>query len=287
MLPDSLTIGVVQFKPQWGNVERNLSETSRFLSDAKNQGCEIVVLPEMWPTGMYGDLDMHKFKQPVLGEYTNFLAKEASRHSLYIVAGMPERGNGNALHNTAVLIGKEGRVIAKHRKVHLYTRLGEHKIWTPGNEFTVVDTDFGKVGLLICYDGDFPESWRANALLGADIVFHISAYESPCETWWEKFYPAAAFQNLLWVVMCNTVGDTTTNGKPLHLFGQSQIIAPDGEIQAQAPYVSADEKSESFLMVKQLDARERLEGARSRFGNFLEDRRPELYDTLTKPRSHT
>jgi predicted amidohydrolase len=287
MLPNSLTIGVVQFKPQWGNVQRNLSETLRFFSDAKNQGCEVVVLPEMWPTGMYGDLDMHKFKEPIPGAYTDFLAREASKHSFFIIAGMPERGKGKALHNTAVLIGKDGRVIAKHRKVHPYTRLGEQKIWTPGNEFTVVDTDFGKIGLLICYDGDFPESWRINALLGADIVFHISAYESPCEAWWDKFYPGAAFQNLLWVVMCNTVGDTVIGGKPLHLFGNSRIIAPDGEIACQAPYVSPGAKSESFLLVRRLDARRRLEAARTSFGNFLEDRRPELYGTLAKPSSHT
>ena len=287
MLPDSITIGVVQFKPQWGNVQRNLSETLRFFSDAKNQGCEVVVLPEMWPTGMYGDLDMHKFKEPIPGAYTDFLAREASKYSFFIIAGIPERGKGKALHNTAVLIGKDGRVIAKHRKVHPYTRLGEQKIWTPGNEFTVVDTDFGKVGLLICYDGDFPESWRTNALCGADIVFHISAYESPCEAWWDKFYPAAAFQNLLWIVMCNTVGDTVIGGKPLHLFGNSRIIAPDGEIECQAPYVSDGEKSESSLLVKRLDVRRRLEDARASFGNLLEDRRPELYGSLAKPSSRT
>lgn len=283
MLPDSLTIGVVQFKPEWGNVQRNLSETSRLLSDAEEQGCQIVVLPEMWPTGMYGNLDMRKFKEPIPGSYTDFLARQASKHSFLIVAGLPEQGNANALHNAAVLIGKDGRLIAKHRKAHLYTRLGEHKIWTPGNEFTVADTEFGKVGLLICYDGDFPESWRTNALLGADIVFHISAYESPCEAWWQKFYPAAAFQNVIWIVMCNTVGDTVINGKPLHLFGHSRIIAPNGEIAAEAPYVAVGENSASFLLVKTLHTRKQLEEARANFGNFLVDRRPEMYGALTKP----
>lgn len=282
MLPDSLTIGIVQFKPEWGNVEKNLSMTSQLFHEAQSKGCEVVVLPEMWPTGMYGDLDMHKFKQSIPGPYTDFLTQKATKHSFFVIAGLPERGDKNALHNAAVLISPEGRILAKHRKVHPYSLLGEQKIWTPGNEFTVADTKIGKVGLLICYDGDFPESWRANALLGAEIVFHISAYESPCENWWEKFYPTAAFQNVMWVVLCNTVGDTIMNGKPLHLFGRSKIITPEGETYAQAPNVSPGAESETYLLVKTLDARKRLEEARTKFGNFFVDRRPELYGAIAR-----
>ena len=282
MLPDSLTVGVVQFKPEWGNVERNLSMTSRVFDDADSKGCEVVVLPEMWPTGMYGDLDMHRFKQPIPGLYTDYLAEQATKHSVYVIAGLPERGVKGALHNAAVLIGPEGKILARHRKVHPYSLLGEEKIWTPGDQFTVVDTRIGRVGLLICYDGDFPESWRANALMGAEIVFHISAYETPCEDWWEKFYPAAAFQNVIWSVQCNTVGDTVMTGKPLHFFGRSRIIAPDGEISAQAPNVSPGEEASTFLLVKTLDARKRFEENRTKFGNFLVDRRPELYSAISK-----
>jgi predicted amidohydrolase len=282
MMPDSLTVGIIQFKPEWGDVEKNLSETSRLLSEAKKNACDIAVLPEMWPTGMYGDLNMHDFKEPIPGLYTNFLAQLAKKNSFFIVAGMPERGTGNALHNAAVMIGRDGRILAKHRKSHPYSRLGEQLIWTPGNEFTVIETDIGRVGLLICYEGDFPESWRANALMGADIVFHVSAYESPCENWWDKFYPAASLQNVLWAVLCNTVGDTVFQGKPLHFFGRSRILAPDGEVCAQAPTVRLGENSESFLLVETLDAKRKLDEARDKYGNFLADRRPEMYGVLSK-----
>lgn len=285
MLPDSLTVGVVQFKPEWGNVEKNLSATSRVFEDAHEQGCEVVVLPEMWPTGMYGDMDMRKFWQSIPGKHTDFLAEQALKHSVFVVAGLPERGAKNALHNAAVLISPQGKVLAKHRKVHPYSLLGEQKIWTPGNGFTVADSKIGRVGLLVCYDGDFPESWRANALMGAEIVFHISAYETPCEEWWEKFYLAATFQNVLWTVMCNTVGDTVMNGKPLHFFGRSKIIAPNGETRAQAPNVSPGEEAKTYLLVKTIDARREFEEARAKFGNFLSDRRPELYTTITKMRN--
>jgi len=123
-------------------------------------------------------------------------------------------------------------------------------------------------------------------LMGADIVFHISAYESPCENWWDKFYPTAALQNVVWSVLCNTVGDTVLNGEPLHLFGRSRIIAPDGEIIAEAPYVPKGKNSESYLLVKTIQARKQLAEARSKFGNFIRDRRPEVYGTiLERPRN--
>ena len=285
-MPESLTIGLIQFKPRWGDVESNLAATVEMFTAASKKGCHVVVLPEMWPTGMYGDLDFHRFKQTVPGHFTDFLTEHAKKNSFFIIAGMPERGVGNQIHNTSVMVSDEGVILAKHRKVQVYTFLGEEKIWTPGDTFTVVDTTIGRVGLLVCYDGDFPESWRINALMGADIVFHISAYESPCENWWDKFYPAAALQNVVWSVLCNTVGDTVLNGEPLHLFGRSRIIAPDGEIIAEAPYVPKGKNSESYLLVKTVQARKQLAEARSKFGNFIRDRRPEVYGTIPeRPRN--
>lgn len=281
MLPESLRIGVVQFKPEWGNVEKNLASTVQLIASAKKEGAEVVVLPEVWNPGMYGDLDYTRFWEPIPGRYTDFLTENAKRHRIHIIAGMPERGVGNKLHNASVMISDEGEILGTHRKFQPYTVQGEEKLWTPGPGYTVLDTKIGRVGLMICYDGDFPESWRAYALMGAEIVFHISFYESPCEGWWDKFYPAAALQNSLWSVVCNTVGDTVNRGKPIHAFGRSRIIAPDGEIEAEAPYVAPGEKSESYVLVKTVDARKRFEEARKQFGGFLIDRRVDLYNILT------
>ena len=285
-MKDSLTIGVLQFNPHWGDIQANFEKTEDLIASARERKCEVVVLPEMWPTGMYGDLDFQKLKEPIPGRYTNFLSQQARRNGIHIVAGMPEQGEGTRVHNTAVLIDPRGKLLAKHRKLHLYSSLGEEKVWTPGSSFTVVDTDFGRAGLLVCYDGDFVESWRANALMGAEIVFDLSFYETPCESWWNKFYPAAALQNVLWAVLCNTVGDTVLDGKPLHAFGQSRIIAPDGEIEAEAPYVKVGQRAESFLLVKAVKFRRRLFEAQEKYGNFLRDRRPDAYQILTAPRSN-
>ena len=279
MLPESLTIGVVQFKPRWGEVENNLAATSEILSAAAMEGCEVVVLPEMWPTG-YGDVDYHTLGAPVPGRYTDFLVRNALRHKIHIVAGFPEIANGSELYNTSVLVDDEGKIVAKHRKIHLYTSMGEDKIWVPGDSYTVADTKLGRVGLLTCYDGDFPESWRATTLMGAQIIFQVNAYESPCEDWWNKFYPSAALQNVVWGVLCNAVGKTAGK-KPAHFFGRSRIIAPDGKIEAEAPYVPPEGEAETYLLIKTIQAKSRFEEARSKFGNFLRDRRPKAYSIIT------
>jgi len=279
MIPESLTIGIIQFKPEPGRVEENLMATTQLLSSAAQMGSDLVVLPEMWPTG-YGDFDAHKVSHPIPGLYTDFLSESARRHGIHIVAGIPEQGVGGKLHSTAVFLNDKGEIIAKHRKLHLYSLLGEEKTWTAGDGFTVVDTNFGRVGLLVCYDGDFPESWRANAVLGAQVIIQVNAYESPCENWWDKFYPSSALQNVVWGILCNAVGDTSVENRDVHFFGRSRIIAPDGEIAGEAPYIAPGEDAESFLLVKTVHLRNQFEEARRKFGNFLKDRRPKLYGVL-------
>jgi len=280
MIPDSLTLAIIQFRTRPGQVEENLASTTQLIENAKSKGAEVVILPEMWPTG-YGDIDYRHLSAPVPGRYTDFLTRNAVRHKIHIIAGFPEMANGSELYNTSVLVDDEGKIVAKHRKIHLYTSMGEDKIWAPGDSYTVADSKLGRVGLLTCYDGDFPESWRATTLMGAQIIFQVNAYESPCEDWWNKFYPSAALQNVVWAVLCNAVGKTAGK-KPAHFFGHSRIIAPDGKIEAEAPYVPPEGEAETYLLIKTIQAKRRFEEARSKFGNFLKDRRPKAYGVITK-----
>ena len=143
-IPELLTIGIIQFKPDPGQVGRNLESTEKLLSSASERGAQIAVLPEMWPIG-YGNFDVHKMKQTIPGPYTDFLSQIARHRRMHIVAGIPEEGPGQEIYNTSVLLSDKGEILAKHRKIHLYTALGEEKIWTPGNKFTVADTSIGRV----------------------------------------------------------------------------------------------------------------------------------------------
>lgn len=145
----------------------NVAQFSRLITQAAAQKPDIVCLPEgitvVGTSSSYVDVS-----EPVPGPTTQLLGELADRHECHIVAGLYER-SGNAVFNTAVLIGRDGQLIGKYRKTHLPREEWEAGL-TPGDEYPVFDTDFGRVGLMICWDVQFPEPARAMALQGADLL---------------------------------------------------------------------------------------------------------------------
>ena len=105
--------------------------------------------------------------ESIPGPTTERLVLARQLHS-YVVAGLYEK-EGVVLYNTAVLLGRDGKLVGKYRKTHLPREEWEAGI-TPGNDYPVFDTDFGKVGLMICWDVQFPEPCRAMGAKGADLV---------------------------------------------------------------------------------------------------------------------
>ncbi|HTF29937.1 MAG TPA: carbon-nitrogen hydrolase family protein [Flavitalea sp.] len=146
----------------------NLAQFSKLIDKAANQRADIVCLPEgitlVGTTNDYISASEH-----IPGPTTEFLGKIARKYKLYIVAGILER-NGDTVFNTAVLIDRNGNFAGKYRKVSLPQEEIDGGI-TPGNSFPVFDTDFGKIGLMICWDVTFPEPARALAQKGAEIIF--------------------------------------------------------------------------------------------------------------------
>ena len=158
---------------------------------------------------------------------------------------MPEQ-DGDVLYNTAVVYGPDGTLEAAHRKVYLYTRLGEDKVFAAGIEPTVVNIDgIGTVGISTCFDGDHPAYARQLHDLGARVVVEPSAYEIAAESWWDVLYPANALVNGQWWVMANQCGD--------ELLGKSRVIAPDGTIAAQASRVGRGDASELLVVSVDLE----------------------------------
>jgi len=107
--------------------------------------------------------------KPIPGPDTQRLGEAARKNGLWVVAGLAER-DGEALYNTAVLIGRDGRLAGKYRKVHL-PREEWKKGVAPGGDYPVFETDFGKVAIMICYDWFFPEAAAIFALRGAEVLF--------------------------------------------------------------------------------------------------------------------
>ncbi|HYG75194.1 MAG TPA: carbon-nitrogen hydrolase family protein [Planctomycetota bacterium] len=113
-------------------------------------------------------LTMEQVAETIPGPSTEKLGAKAAQHKMYVVAGLIER-EGNAIYNTAVLIGRDGKLAGKYRKVYLPREEVEAGV-TPGTMYPVFNTDFGKVGMMVCYDGFFPDPARALAAKGAEII---------------------------------------------------------------------------------------------------------------------
>lgn len=145
----------------------NLDQFSRFIAEAGNNKADIVCLPEAMTMAGTG-LNYVSAAEPVPGPTTSYLGDVAKKHNLYIVAGILEK-EGNVVYNTAVLIDRKGSLAGKYRKVCLPREEIEGGI-TPGTDFPVFDTDFGRIGIMICWDVTFPEVARALALKGAEII---------------------------------------------------------------------------------------------------------------------
>jgi predicted amidohydrolase len=166
--PRKVRLATIHLQPTEGkNPEDKPSQFAPLIAQAAQQKADLVVLPETltyYGTGK----KMHECAETVPGPSTAYFGKLAKQHNLYIVAGLVER-EGKTIYNTAALIGPEGELVGKYRKVTLPRGEVEAGI-TPGREYPVFETRFGKVGMMICYDGFFPEVARALTVQGAEVI---------------------------------------------------------------------------------------------------------------------
>jgi predicted amidohydrolase len=161
-------LAAVNHRPQGtSSSEENLGQFATLISEAALQKADIVCLPEgitqVGTKYQYADM-----AEPIPGQSTRFLGQQAKKHHLYIVAGLYERA-GKAIYNTSVLIGRDGELVGKYRKVCLPREEIDGGM-TPGSEYPVFDTDFGRVAMMICWDVSYPEVARELAAKGAEVI---------------------------------------------------------------------------------------------------------------------
>ena len=166
--PRKVKLATIHLQPKDGkNPADKPPQFAPLIAEAAKQKADLVVLPETltyYGTGK----TMNECAETVPGPSTEYFGKLAKQHDLYIVAGLVER-EGKTLYNTAALLGPDGKLIGKYRKVTLPRSEIEAGV-TPGQDYPVFDTRFGKVGMMICYDGFFPEVARALTVKGAEII---------------------------------------------------------------------------------------------------------------------
>ncbi len=161
-------LAAVHYRPQGGiSALDNCRQFAPLIADAARQRADLVVLPETLTFYGLGRSFLQTAEQ-IPGPSTEYFGELAKKHNLYIVAGLVERDR-HLIYNVAVMLGPDGKIAGKYRKVSLPRSEIEGGI-APGDEYPVFDTRFGKVGMMVCYDGFFPEVARRLSSNGAEVI---------------------------------------------------------------------------------------------------------------------
>jgi predicted amidohydrolase len=259
--------GYVQFSPVLGDSQENRARIERLVAEAA--GADLVVLPELCNSGyrFASREEALAASEPADGPFTGFLVSLCARHRMFIVSGLCER-DGERLYNSAVLVSPSGR-LGLYRKMHLF--MDEKDLFTPGDlGFPVFDlgAERCRIGILICFDWQFPEVWRIYALKGADLICHPSNLVLPGKA--QSAVPVHAMLNRIYVVLANRTG----RERDLEFTGRSLVASPSGEVMAQGPAEADEVRIVEFDPAK---ARDKLVTPRN---DLLADRRPEFYGAI-------
>jgi predicted amidohydrolase len=199
-------------------------------------GAELVVLPETASTGFVtglGPEDLWDVVSTIPGPVTEPIQEVARELGVHVVWGTYERGTERGVvHNASVLIGPDGKVLAAYRKTHPFcTELRSRGGWvTPGHDVSVVQTPLGRIGQIICFDGDYPELSRVTAVRGAEIIVRPSALLRSADIW-ELTNRSRAYDNHVFVIGANATG---LDPAGTIYFGNSMIVTPVAEVIARA-----------------------------------------------------
>lgn len=246
-----------------GGVRAFLDSLRTVARRAADGGAELLVTPEMSVGGYpLSAAALAEAREPVSGPHGEAVAAIARETGVAIVHGWPETA-GTAVHNSAAVTSPEGTLLT-YRKGHLFGPQ-ERTLFTPGSQ-GVAQTRLGglTVGLLICYDVEFPEAVRAHALAGTELLVVPTALMRPWEFVARVVVPARAFENGLFIAYTNWTGDRGGLG----FCGLTRVAAPDGGLVAV-------EGEGAELLFADIDPA-RVVAARTST-TYLQDRRPELY----------
>ncbi|MDR1651532.1 MAG: hypothetical protein LBR87_07075 [Synergistaceae bacterium] len=229
------TIALAQLESALGEKRRNMDAAAALIEKAAEKGAKFVCLPETFLTGynlgILGDR-MYDLAETPSGAFVGELRALAKRLGLYIIAPMSLKKNGTRiLDNAALLIADDGNLMGVYNKNHVFGGAdGEGAYFATDGRYPVFDTPYGRIGILICYDINFPEPARIMALQGVKLIFVPCAWRVQDIDVFRLVSAARANENVFYVAAVNAWQESEN----LHLFGESRILSPRGKIIAQA-----------------------------------------------------
>ena len=250
-----------------GDIAKALDLLRAKAAEAARAGAGLAIFPEMFLTGYNIGDAVFKLAEPVDGPSAGRAAAIARDAGVALLYGYPER-DGDTVYNSALLIGRDGAPLANYRKTHLYGS-EEKRLFAPGESLMLTELDGLKIGILICYDVEFPEAVRALALAGAELIVVPTALIRPFDIVARTLVPARAFENQVYVAYAGMCGSEAGLG----YCGLSCIVGPDGQDLARAGTGPA-------LLLADIDLSAIPKGRMS--NPYLSDRRPRLYSAGVK-----
>ena len=264
-------IGLCQMK---GSFDKNesMKTAESFIREAAENGAEVISLPEMWNCPYSNDY-FRKYAEKADGKTVSFLSKLAAELGIYLIGGSIPELDGDKVYNTSFSFDRSGNVIGKHRKVHLFDidvkggiRFMESDTLTAGKDMTVIDTEYCKIGVAICYDVRFPEWFRKMALAGAKLIILPAAFNlTTGPAHWDLTMRARALDNQVYFAANSPARDEEG---PYQACGVTCVADPWGEVVSHA-----DENE--CIVYADIDL-ERIESIRQQLP-LLKHRREELY----------
>src|SRR5262245_29759081 len=261
-----------------GDVEHNIALATDLVNEAVRQGAELVVLPECMNTGYLFDSPEHcraLAEQVPDGPFVAAMAALARRHGIYIASGITEWDpQRQRLFNTGIMLDRKGEVAVHYHKQFLATH---DQNWFAFGErgCPVVDTDLGRIGLLICFDGRIPEIARSLALQGAEVLVDMANFFAMDQA--EMWGPARAYENGVWLVAATKAGYE----RSIYYPGDSMVVDPKGRVVGRMPY-----DRHGVVVADVFPDAARAKPISAATGQFA-DRRPEACGVLAKAYQET
>ncbi|ACQ80824.1 Nitrilase/cyanide hydratase and apolipoprotein N-acyltransferase [Beutenbergia cavernae DSM 12333] len=279
-----IRVGLTQ-TPWTGDRESMADLHEQYARDAAADGAQVIAFQELFTGPYFGitqDPSYYDFAESVPGPTTDRFASLAQELGVVLVLPVYEEEQPGILYNTAAVVDADGTYLGKYRKHHIphLPKFWEKFYFRPGNlGWPVFDTAVGRVGVYICYDRHFPEGWRALGLAGAEIVFNPNATKPGLSNrLWDIEQPAAAIANGYFVAANNRVGAETNEygDDAVAFYGSSYVVGPDGNLVGEK---ASD--TEAGYIVRDVDLGH-VRTLREQW-QFYRDRRPDAYDSLTRP----
>lgn len=269
------------------NKEENIKKAIGMIKDSKNQGADLAVLPEMFNCPYENEKFIEYGEELEKSQTLKKIAETAKEENIHILAGsIPEieissgedGKEEKSIYNTSVLFDNHGKILGKHRKMHLFDIDVKGKIYfkesdtlSAGSDFTVIETELAKIGIGICYDIRFVELSRIMTLNGAKILIFPGAFNlTTGPAHWEILFKSRALDNQVYAIGVAPALDKSAN---YNSFGHSIAVNPWGEVIEELGF-------DEDLKIVEIDLDE-IERIREEIP-ILKNRRTDLYEIKEK-----